>query len=163
MKGFENRIGGLEKEDLTGDVSYDPLNHEKMTKLRAQKISNISGHIPEQTIDTGPGKGKVLLLGWGSTYGVLKSTTEELLSEGYEVAHAQVRYLNPLPRKLGEILRNFDHVIVPENNNGQFVRVIRDHYLVPAQPLNKIRGLPFSEKEVKTKVKEVLIQVEVTK
>ncbi len=156
MKGFQNRIGGLEKEDVTGNVSYDPENHQKMVDTRAQKIENIKDFIPAQTIDNGPQKGDVLLLGWGSTYGVLKTATEALQKEGIDVAHAQVKYLNPLPRNLYHIISNFKHVIVPENNNGQFVKVIRNEYLVPAIPFKKVKGIPFTIDEIKEKVKTVV-------
>lgn len=156
MKGFENRIGGLEKEAITGNVSYDADNHETMVKTRAERIETITHFIPQQVVETGPEAGKILLLGWGSTYGVLKSTAEEMLDEGYEVAHAHVKYLHPLPQNLERVINNFDHVIVPENNNGQFVKIVREQFLIPAIPLNKIQGQPFSVNEIKNKVIETL-------
>ena len=160
-KGLQNRIGGLEKEDVTGNVSYDPENHQKMVDIREQKIQNIADHIPAQEIDNGPFSGDVLLLGWGSTYGVLKSATEQLHGEGINVAHAQVKYMNPLPRNLENIVKSFKHVIVPENNNGQFVQIVRNKYLVPAISFTKVKGIPFTVGEVTEKVKTVLQQEEV--
>lgn len=155
-EGFQNRIGGLEKEQVTGNVSYDPANHEQMVQIREQKVQNVAEAIPSQEIDNGPNSGEVLLLGWGSTYGVLKSATEYLLDEGYSVAHAQVKYLKPLPRNLAHIVKSFDYVIVPENNNGQFVNIIRSNYLVPAVPFNKVQGIPFTVNEIINKVKRVI-------
>lgn len=131
-----------------------------MTDIRAQKVKNVSDFIPAQELDNGPAKGEVLLLGWGSTYGVLKTATEQLLAEGYEVAHAQVRYLNPFPRNLEEIIKSYQHVIVPENNSGQFVKLVRNEYLVPAIPLNKVQGIPFTVDEIKEKVKEMVAETE---
>ena len=157
-EGFQNRIGGLEKADITGNVSYDPENHQKMVDTRAQKVENVKHAIPAQTIDNGSHSGDVLLLGWGSTYGVLKSATEALQKEGIDVAHAHVKYLNPLPRNLENIVHSFRHVIVPENNSGQFVKVIRNEYLVPAIPFNKVQGIPFTLGEITGKVKAVLEQ-----
>ena len=156
QEGFQNRIGGLEKAEVTGNVSYDPENHQQMVETREQKVQNVANSIPPQDVDNGPNSGEVLLLGWGSTYGVLKSATEYLLDEGYAVAHAQVKYLKPLPRNLGNIVKRFDHVIVPENNNGQFVSIIRSTYLVPAVPFNKIQGIPFTVNEITDKVKSVV-------
>jgi len=155
MKGLVHRIGGLEKENETGNVSYDPDNHELMVKLRQAKIDKIADYIPLQPIDSGVEKGEVLLLSWGSTYGVVKTAMNVLIKEGYSVGHAHVTYLNPLPKNLGEILSNYDQIIMPEMNNGQFIKVVRDKYLVPAIGLNKIKGLPFSTNEIIQKVKEV--------
>lgn len=155
MKGLAHRIGGLEKENETGNVSYDPDNHELMVKLRQAKIDKIADYIPLQTIDSGVEKGDVLILSWGSTFGVVKTAVKELLKAGYSVGHAHVTYINPLPKNLGEILGNFDHIIMPEMNNGQFIKIIREKFLVPAIGLNKIKGLPFSTNEIIEKVKEV--------
>ena len=151
-KGLEHRIGGLEKEHETGNISYDPENHEFMVKLRAEKVERIADYIPAQEIDNGPAKGKLLVLGWGSTYGSIKTAVKMALAEGYSVAHAQVRYLNPFPKNLGEILHNYDHVLVPEMNNGQLVRILRDKFLIPAEGLNKIKGIPFTADELYKKI-----------
>ncbi len=154
--GLEHRIGGLEKEDVTGNVSYDPENHEKMVKIRQQKVNNIADHIPLQELDSGPEKGELLVVGWGSTYGTIKAALKQLRAEGVDVAHAHLRYLNPFPRNLGELIKNYDQVLVPEINNGQLVRLIRDQFLYPAIPYNKIKGQPFAVAEIKNKVWELL-------
>lgn len=152
-KGLEHRVGGLEKDDVTGNVSYDPDNHEKMVKIRAEKIQRIADHIPPQEIHQGPEKGKVLVLGWGSTYGAIRSAVSDLLEEGYtDVAHAHLRYLFPFPKNLGEVLHQFETVLVPEINNGQLVRLIRDQFLIPAVPINKIKGTPFTRTEMKAAI-----------
>lgn len=155
-KNLEHRIGGLEKEDVTGAVSYDPDNHEKMVRLRQQKIDNIANSIPEQKLDSGPEKGDLLVLGWGSTYGIIKTALLQLREEGVDVAHAQLRYLNPFPRNLEALLRSYKTVLIPENNMGQLVRIVRDKYLIPAVPFNKIKGQPFTVGEMKNKIWEVL-------
>jgi 2-oxoglutarate ferredoxin oxidoreductase subunit alpha len=154
-KNLAHRIGGLEKENETGNVSYDADNHEIMVKLRQEKVDKIADYIPLQTIDSGVESGEVLLLSWGSTYGVVKTAVNQLIEEGFSVGHAHVRYLNPLPKNLEEIIKRFDKVIMPEMNNGQFIKVIRDKFLVPAIGLNKIKGLPFATQEIIDKVKEV--------
>lgn len=151
-KGLEHRVGGLEKENETGNISYDPENHEYMVKLRQEKVDRVADHIPSQKIDSGPEQGDVLVIGWGSTYGSIKTAVKELLADGKKVAHAHVRYLNPLPKNLGDIMKNYKTIIVPEINNGQLVRILRDKYLVDAKPLNKIKGLPFTSAEIKNEI-----------
>jgi 2-oxoglutarate ferredoxin oxidoreductase subunit alpha len=152
--GLEHRIGGLEKEDGTGNVSYDPDNHQHMVKTRQAKVDKIADHIPLQTIDNGPEKGKVLVLGWGSTFGAIKSAVSELLAEGKSVAHAHLRYMRPFPKNLGEILRNYETVIVPEINNGQLIKIIRDVYFVDAKGYNKIMGIPITKTELVEELKK---------
>ena len=147
-KGLEHRIGGLEKANETGNISYDADNHEFMVKLREEKVERIADYIPLQTIESGPSKGKVLVVGWGSTYGSIQSAVNHLLADGYEVAHAHIRYLKPFPKNLGEILFSYDKVLVPEINNGQLVKVLRDKYMIPAIPFNKINGTPISSGEL---------------
>ncbi|MEM7654873.1 MAG: 2-oxoacid:acceptor oxidoreductase subunit alpha [Bacteroidota bacterium] len=154
--GLGHRIGGLEKEDLTGNVSYDPANHEKMIKIREAKVEKIAELIPEQEIELGPDKGKVLILGWGSTFGVIKAVTKQLLGEGHEVAHAHLRYLRPFPRNLGEMLNRYDKVLIPEINNGQLSRLIRDYYLREVEQFNKIQGVPITHAELLAAVQEML-------
>lgn len=156
VAGLEHRVGGLEKEDITGNVSYDPENHHKMVKIRQEKIDQIANFIPAQEIDNGPSSGKVLVLGWGSTYGSIKSAVKELLEEGELVAHTHLRYIRPFPKNLGAILQNFEQVLIPELNNGQLIKLIRDKYLVDAKGLNKIKGIPFTKEEIKTEVKKIL-------
>ncbi len=154
-KGLEHRIGGLEKENITGNISYEPQNHEFMVKLREERVERIAYDLPEQTVE-GIADGHALVVGWGGTYGSIKAAVTELNSQGYRIAHAHVRYLKPLPKNLGEIVHQYQHVIVPEINNGQFVRVLRDRYLVPAVPINKIQGVPFTKIELVEKIKEII-------
>lgn len=150
--GLEHRIGGLEKQDLTGNVSYDPKNHEKMVGLRAAKVEKIADFIPLQTVDSGPDEGKVCILGWGSTYGAIRTAVKTLTEEGMEVSHIHLRHLFPFPKNLGELLKNFTHVLVPELNNGQLVKLIRSEYLIDAKSITKIQGMPFSSSEIRDAV-----------
>jgi 2-oxoglutarate ferredoxin oxidoreductase subunit alpha len=149
IKGLEHRIGGLEKQDETGNVSYDPENHEKMVGLRAEKIARIADFIPLQKVDQGEEKGKLCILGWGSTYGAIKTAVKELLVEGHSVSQVHVKYLFPFPKNLGELLKGYDQVIVPELNKGQLVKIIRSEFLIDAKPLSKVKGLPFTSTEIK--------------
>ena len=137
-------------------MSYDPDNHEHMVKLRAEKIQRMAKDLPQQEIHQGNSTGKVLVLGWGSTYGAIQTAVAELLAEGYEdVAHAHLRYINPLPENLGAILEGFDEVIIPEMNDGQLVNLIQSKYLKKCQPLKKIKGIPFTAKEIKAFVTSI--------
>ena len=154
--GLEHRIGGLEKQNITGNVSYDPENHQLMVKLREEKVEKIANDIPDQTLDSGPEKGKLLVLGWGSTYGVIKSTVAGLQSQGVAVAHAHIRYLRPFPKNLGDIIRNFDQVLIPEINNGQLIKIIRDKYFVDAKGYNKIMGVPITKSELTEAIRKLL-------
>ena len=156
-EGLAHRIGGLEKDFETGNVSYDPDNHERMVKVRQAKVDKIADYIPSQKIDTGDDSGDVLLLSWGSTYGAVKTATKQLRDEGLSVSHAHVKYLNPLPKNLGDLINKFTKVIMPEMNNGQFIKIIREKFLVDAKGLNKIKGLPFATEEIVNKVKEELV------
>lgn len=155
-EGLEHRIGGLEKEYDTGNVSYDPDNHERMVKVREAKVQGIENDIPLQKMDSGAEKGKVLVLGWGSTYGAIKSAVQTLQSAGHAVAHAHLRHLRPFPKNLGTLLNNFETILVPELNNGQLVKIIRDEYLVDAKAYNKIKGIPFSKTELIDTIKTLL-------
>ena len=154
--GLEHRIGGLEKQNITGNVSYDPENHQLMVNIRQEKVDKIADHIPLQTIDNGPSTGKILLLGWGSTYGAIKSAVIELLEEGHAVAHAHLRYLRPFPKNLGEILHHYDQVLIPEINNGQLIKIIRDAYFIDAKGYHKVMGIPITKGELVTRVREML-------
>ena len=154
--GLEHRIGGLEKQDVTGNVSYDPDNHQHMVKIRQAKVDKIADYIPEQKLDSGPEKGKVLVLGWGSTYGAIKSATSELLAEGHTVSHAHLRYLRPFPKNLGNIIKNFEKVLIPEINNGQLIKIIRDVYFVDAKGYNKIMGIPITKTELVEEIRKYL-------
>lgn len=146
--GLENRIGGLEKQDKTGNVNYEPENHEIMVKLRQAKVDKIADYIPEQKLDSGPEKGKILVVGWGSTYGAIKSAVLELQQQGHSVSHAHIRYLRPFPKNLGEILNNFETVLIPEINNGQLIKIIRDQFFIDAKGYNKIMGVPITKREL---------------
>jgi len=146
--GFEHRVGGLEKQDVTGNISYDPDNHQLMVKIREDKVERIAQYVPEQKLDNGIESGEVLIIGWGSTYGAIKSAVKELLLEGYQVAHAHLRYVRPLPRNLGDMIKNYDRVLIPEINNGQLIKIIRDKYLVDAKGYNKIMGVPITKGEL---------------
>ncbi|MFN4312752.1 MAG: 2-oxoacid:acceptor oxidoreductase subunit alpha [Chitinophagaceae bacterium] len=154
--GLEHRIGGLEKQNITGNVSYDPENHQLMVKIRQQKVDMIADYIPEQSIDGGPEKGKVLVLGWGSTYGAIKSAVAELLQEGHAISHAHLRYLRPFPKNLGQLMRNFDTVLIPEINNGQLIKIIRDQFMIDAKGYNKIMGVPITKTELVEELKKWL-------
>ncbi len=147
-KALEHRIGGIEKQNITGNINYEPENHQLMVKIREEKVEKIADYIPEQKIDSGEEKGKVLVLGWGSTFGVIKSACLELQAEGKSVSHAHIRYLRPFPKNLGDILKNFETVIIPEINNGQLIKIIRDKYLVDAKGYNKIMGVPITKAEL---------------
>lgn len=153
--GLQHRIGGLEKEHETGNVSYDPDNHEFMVKIREEKVERIAEFIPPLTFEEGKSQGKVLVLGWGSTKGAIKAAVREMMKEGYEVSHAQLNYIRPFPKNLGEVLKAFDRVLIPEMNNGQLIRIIRDKFLVDAVGLNKIKGVPFTAAEIKEKIHEL--------
>jgi len=154
--GLEHRIGGLEKQDVTGNVNYEPENHQHMVNTRQAKVDKIADYIPLQQLDSGPEKGKVLVLGWGSTYGAIKSAVSDLQAEGHAVSHAHIRYVRPFPKNLGEILKNFDHVLIPEINNGQLIRIIRDIYFVDAKGYNKIMGVPITKTELIMEIEKIL-------
>lgn len=154
--GLEHRIGGLEKEDVTGNVSYDPENHQHMVKTREAKVNRIADYIPLQTLDSGTETGDVLVLGWGSTYGAIKSAVAELQRQGKAVAHAHLRHLRPFPRNLGEMLKRYKKVLIPEINNGQLIKIIRDQYLIDAKGFNKIKGTPLTRSELVLAIKELL-------
>jgi 2-oxoglutarate ferredoxin oxidoreductase subunit alpha len=155
--GLEHRIGGLEKENITGNVSYDPENHQLMVKLRQDKVDRIAEYIPEQRLDNGPEKGDVLVLGWGSTYGVIKTSVEQLLAEGHSVAHAHLRYLRPFPANLGEILSHYKTILIPEINNGQLIKIIRDKYLVDAKGYHKVMGIPITKTELVEAIRKYFV------
>ncbi len=153
--GLEHRIGGIEKEDITGNVSYDPANHEHMVKTRAAKIANIAEEIPELEVD-GPEEGDLLVCGWGGTYGSIVTAVHRMQKKGHKVAHAHLRYLNPMPRNTEDVLKRFKKVLVPELNNGQLVYLLRSKFLVDAVGLNKIQGRPFLVSEITAKIESML-------
>ena len=153
--GLEHRIGGLEKADITGNVSYDPENHHRMTLLRAEKVAGIVKDIPALEV-FGPDKGDVLVVGWGSTYGAIRSAVERLQAEGWAVSHAHLRHLNPMPANTEEVLRSFKKVLVPEVNLGQLSLLLRAKFLIDVQGLNKVRGKPYRIIEIRQAVEELL-------
>jgi len=157
-KGLEHRIGGLEKQNETGNVSYDSMNHELMVKLRAEKVEKIADFIPLAKPDSGKEKGKLVVLGWGSTHGAIKTAVLELLDEGYDIAHVHLRHLNPFPKNLGQLLHNYDKVLIPEMNCGQLLQLIKAKYLLPAFAQNKVQGMPFTTEEIKSKIIELYNQ-----
>ncbi len=153
--GLEHRIGGLEKADVMGTVSYDPDNHQRMTELRARKVAGIAEDIPDLAV-AGPERGDLLILGWGSTYGSLRTATERLQRQGHAVAHAHLRHLNPFPRNTGEVLASYRRVLIPEINNGQLRLLIRARYLIDAIGLDRVRGKPFAVPEVESAARLLL-------
>lgn len=147
-KGLEHRIGGIEKQNITGNISYDPANHQLMVKIRQEKVDKIADFIPEQKIDSGKEKGKVLVIGWGSTYGAIKSAVLELQAQGKPVSHIHLRHIRPFPKNLGDIIKNFETVVIPEINNGQLIKLIREQFLTDAKGYNKIMGIPITKEEL---------------
>lgn len=155
-KGLEHRVGGLEKDQEMGNVSYDPENHHQMVKIRAAKVDKIADYIPPQELESGSENSELLVVGWGSTFGAIKTVVRELALEGVDVAHTHIKYIQPMPKNLGQILSNYDKILIPEMNNGQLIKLIRDQYLVDAQPLNKIKGMPFEAQEIKSAILNML-------
>ena len=154
--GLEHRIGGIEKDIDTGNISYDSENHQAMTDLRERKIENISQYIPEQTVSSGPERGKLVVVGWGSTYGAIHQAVRRCLQEKLDVAHIHVRYLNPLPGNLEVLLSQYENILVPEMNTGQFVNLLRSKFLFDAKAFNKVSGQPFKIREIETEIKTIL-------
>ena len=148
VAGKEHVVGGLEKQDITGHVSYDSANHQKMVKLRAKKFENISASYPPLSIDQGGETGEILLLSWGSSYGSIRDAVKNLLEQNVSVSHLQLRNLAPFPKDLGEVLGRFKKIIIPEINNGQLIKLIQDKYQVKCIPFNKIQGTPFLSVEI---------------
>lgn len=153
--GLEHRIGGLEKADVTGDVSYDGDNHEKMVILRAKKIKNIQNDIPDLEVQYEK-EGELLVLGWGGTYGAITEAVDHARAEGLKVSQAHLKYLNPLPINTGEVLKRFKKTLIPELNMGQLARVIKSEYLIPVISQTKIKGIPFKSIEIQAKISELL-------
>ena len=153
--GLEHRIGGIEKEDVTGNISYDAENHDHMVRTRAEKVRRVAQEIPPTSIN-GPDSGEVLVVGWGGTYGAITAAVEEAQMEGKAVASIHIRHLNPLPPDLGQILRQYRRVLVPEINSGQLVRVLRAEYLVDAVGFNRVRGMPLASQEILEAINQLL-------
>ena len=155
-KGLEHRIGGIEKSYTSGDISYDPENHQKMTDVRKRKIDQIAQDIPRQTVTLGEEKGQVAVVGWGSTFGPINRSVQRCLTDGKKVSHIHLRHIWPLPHNLEKLLNGFDKVLIPEMNTGQLITLIRSQYLLPAIGLNKISGQPFKVSEIYSAIKEQL-------
>jgi 2-oxoglutarate ferredoxin oxidoreductase subunit alpha len=153
--GLEHRIGGLEKQNITGNVSYDPINHETMVKLRTEKVERIANELPPVHID-GEQEGELVVVGWGSTYGAIRSAVARVRDRNKRVSQIHLRYLNPLPKDLGEVLHRFKKILVPEMNLGQLSNVLRMKYLLPNVPLDKVQGLPLKAVEIEMKIEEIL-------
>ncbi|MGZ4384482.1 MAG: 2-oxoacid:acceptor oxidoreductase subunit alpha, partial [Gaiellaceae bacterium] len=152
--GLEHRVGGLEKENRTGSISYDPDNHDLMVQLRAQKVAGIANDIPELFVRHDEGA-KLLVLSWGGTYGRVAASVLNVRGEGHKVAHAHLRYLNPFSRNLGDVLRSYDRILVPEMNLGQLATLLRARFLVDAVSFNRVRGLPFRREELDDAIREM--------
>ncbi len=158
--GLLHRIGGIEKAFDSGNISYDPANHAKMSRVRADKIANIANDIPEAKVDVGTDSGKLLVVGWGSTYGAIREAVQNCRDAGADVSHLHLRYINPFPKNLGQLLSQFDHVLVPEMNMGQLVKVLRSEFLIPAESYAKIQGQPFKIGELEARIKQTLASKE---
>src|ERR1700730_10577555 len=153
--GLEHRIGGLEKQDVTGNVNYEPLNHERMVRLRAEKVAVIVQEVPD-VVPEGDPAGDLLIVAWGSTHGPITAALRSERAKGHRIGHVHLRYLNPLPKNLGEVLGRYHKVLVPEMNMGQLIMLLRAKYLVDAQGYNKIQGKPFKQSEIEQKIEEML-------
>ena len=153
--GLEHRIGGLEKADVTGDISYDPENHDLMTRLRALKVAGIAADIPELEVDHQDGA-TTLVLGWGGTYGPIAAAVRKVRKAGGKVDHAHLHYLNPFPRNTGEVLRSYERVLIPEMNLGQLLKLVRAEFLVDAVGYNRVSGSPFKWVEIADAIKAVI-------
>jgi 2-oxoglutarate ferredoxin oxidoreductase subunit alpha len=152
--GLEHRVGGLERDFVTGDISYDPENHARMTEARAAKIAGIARDIPLQKPEIGPEHGRMAVVGWGSTYGPIYQGVQNARNEGLDVSHIHLRYLSPFTRNLGELLQGYEKILVPEMNSGQLASLLRSEYLIPAEPLSKVRGQPFKIAEIHEAIRE---------
>jgi 2-oxoglutarate ferredoxin oxidoreductase subunit alpha len=153
--GLEHRVGGIEKQDVTGNINYDPLNHERMVRLRAAKVEAVADEIPD-VVPAGDTSGDLLIVAWGSTHGPITAALNTARAKGQSVGHVHLRHLNPLPRNLGDVLKRFKHVLVPEMNMGQLLMILRAKYLVDAQGYNKIQGKPFKQSEIEQRIDEIL-------
>jgi 2-oxoglutarate ferredoxin oxidoreductase subunit alpha len=153
--GLEHRLGGLEKQEVTGNVNYEPLNHETMVRLRAAKVEAIGQDVPD-VVPAGDPEGELLIVAWGSTYGAITAALAPQRAKGHRIGHVHLRHLNPLPRNLGEVMERYRHVLVPEMNMGQLVWLLRAKYLVDAQGFNKIQGRPFKQSEIEGKIEAIL-------
>ena len=152
--GLLHRIGGIEKAVGTGNIDYGAANHQKMTEIRRDKVANIA--VPDQQVELGEDNGKLVVVGWGSTFGPIHQAVRRARGKGASVAHIHVRHIWPLPRNLGDLLKTYDRILVPEMNTGQLKTVLRDQFLVDAKPLNKVSGQPFKIAEIETAIEGAL-------
>ena len=153
--GLEHRIGGLEKKHITGHVNYEPSNHQFMCEMRAKKTEKVQDDIPNQDV-FGPATGDLAIVGWGGTYGALRAATERLQGEGHSVAHVHIKYLNPFPKNLKDVLGNYKTILVPELNLGQLAYILRANFLIDPISLAKVQGLPFTPSEIYDKARSIL-------
>jgi 2-oxoglutarate ferredoxin oxidoreductase subunit alpha len=152
-EGLMHRIGGIEKDYDSGNISYEPENHQKMTNVRRDKILGIAKDIPLQGVEAGNTKGRLAVVGWGSTFGPISRAVDRCREDGLDVSHIHLRYIWPMARNLGELLKGFDQIIVPEMNDGQLVNLLRAQFLVPAEGLNKVTGKPFKISEIEAAIR----------
>jgi len=154
--GLIHRIGGIEKQVDTGHINYEASNHQAMTDLRRAKVDGVADHIPDQAVELGNETGKLVIVGWGSTFGPIHQAVRRARTRGLDVSHVHIRHIWPLPKNLGVLLRGYEHIIVPEMNTGQLKTVLRDQYLVDARPLNKVSGQPFRIAEIEAAIEAAL-------
>lgn len=154
--GLLHRIGGIEKQVDTGHIDYAPGNHQAMTDLRAAKVAGIADHIPEQGVEIGETSGKLVVVGWGSTFGPIHQAVRRARARGLDVHHIHLRHISPMPKNLGALLKSYEKILVPEMNTGQLKTVLRDQYLVDAKPLNKVSGQPFRIAEIEAAIESAL-------
>jgi len=155
--GLEHRVGGLEKQDGSGNISYDPLNHETMVRLRAAKVEAVAQDVPD-AVPAGDPDGELLVVGWGSTHGAITAAVQAARQRGRRIGHVHLRHLNPLPRNLGEVLKRYRRVLVPEMNTGQLAFLLRARYLIDVVSYSKVQGKPFKMSEIKARVEEMLAE-----
>jgi 2-oxoglutarate ferredoxin oxidoreductase subunit alpha len=153
--GLEHRIGGLEKANITGNVNYDPSNHDFMVKLREEKIQNVKNDIPDLAVQ-GDAEGELLVLGWGGTYGAIKEAVDKATRRGLKVSQAHLRYIHPMPKNTKEVLSKFKKILIPEINLGQLAKIIRSEFLIDVLQYNLVRGLPFRSSDIENQIVEIL-------
>jgi 2-oxoglutarate ferredoxin oxidoreductase subunit alpha len=151
-----HRIGGIEKNVGTGHIDYAPENHQAMTDIRANKVLGVADSIPDQEVSMGQAGGKLAVVGWGSTFGPIRQAVRRARGRGLDVSHIHLRHIWPLPKNLGDLLKSYDRIIVPEMNRGQLKTLLRDQYLVDARPVNKVSGQPFKISEIEAAIEEAL-------